>query len=135
MKKINYFCLFIITLGIFAACSASNSPGKAAQKYAEYIKEGKYDKFAENIVFDKGVTQEEARKQKEMLITLMKEKGESSINEKGGIKEIEIVSEDLSANGDSAKVVLKQTFGNGMSENTNYEMLKQDGKWKMVIRK
>ncbi|NDV81368.1 DUF4878 domain-containing protein [Bacteroides sp. 51] len=135
MKKVIYFSLFVLTLGIFAACSSSESPGEAAKKYAQYVADGKFDKFVDAIAFDESATSEQIKQQKDMLLALLQEKGQKTIDEKDGLKSIDIVSEVIDADGNNAKVILQQTYGNGDTENANYDMVKKNGTWKMVIKK
>lgn len=135
MKKVIYFSLFVLTLGIFAACSSSEKPGEAAKKYAQYVADGKYEKFVDAIAFDETATPEQIKEQKDMLVALLQEKGQKGIDEKGGLKSVEIISEVIDADGSNAKVILLQTYGNGDTENANYDMVKKDGTWKMVVKK
>lgn len=135
MKKVIYFSLFVLTLGIFAACSSSEKPGEAAKKYAQYIADGKYEKFIDAIAFDESAEPEKIKEQKDMLLALLQEKGLKSIEDKGGIKSIDIISEVIDAEGTTAKVKLQQTYGNGDTEEANYDMVKKNGTWKMVIKK
>lgn len=86
MKKgLIYLGLLFVTTLLLAACSAS-SPGEAAKKYAGYIQKGEYEKFADAIALDEKATPEDNKKNKEMVVALLKEKGAKSIEEKGGIK-------------------------------------------------
>lgn len=136
MKKFIYFSLFVFTLSVLSACSSSSeSPGEAAKKYAGYIESGKFDKFIDGIAFDEELSADQIKEQKAMVSALLEEKGKKSIEEKGGIQSTEIVSEVISEDGKSAKVILKQTFGNGKSEDSSYDMVKQDGIWKITIKK
>lgn len=134
MKKMIYFGLFIFTLGLFASCS-SNKPGEAAKQYAQYVADGKYEKFVDGIVFDESATPEQIKEQKEMLLALIQEKGKKGIEDKGGLKKIEVISEVMSEDGNSAAVILQQTYGNGDTEDANYDMVKKDGTWKIKIKK
>lgn len=131
MKKVLYFGLFVMALLLTVACSPS-SPSAAAKKYSEYLKSGNYDKFVEGIAFKDTETAETS---KVALIAMLEEKASKEFDKKGGIKDIEIISEEISEDGKTAKVVLKQTYGNGDSEEGNYDMVKQDGKWKMDMNK
>ena len=135
MRKVIYFSLFVLTLGIFASCSSSERPGEAAVKYAQYIADGKYDKFIDAIAFDEKATDEQVKEQKEMILAILEEKGQQSIEDKGGITKIDILSEVISADGNTANVILKNTYGNGETEDANYDMVKRSGTWKMVIKK
>lgn len=70
-----------------------------------------------------------------MIVALLKEKGSKSIEEKGGIKKIEVLSETIASDKKTAQVVLKQTYGNGDAEDTNFDMVEQNGTWKIVMKK
>ena len=135
MKKVIYFSLFVLTLGMFAACSSSEKPGEAAKKYAQYVADGKYDKFIDAIAFDESASPEQVKEQKDMLLALLQEKGQKGIEEKGGLKSIDIISEVIDPDGNNAKVMLLQTYGNGDTEDAKYDMVKKNGTWKMVIKK
>ncbi len=124
----------MLSLGIFAACS-STTPGEAAKKYTQYVADGEYEKFVDAIAYDEKADEAAVKQQKEMILALLQEKGKKSIDEKEGITNIEIVSEEISEDGNEAKVSLKQTYGNGETEDANYDMVKKDGTWKMVVKK
>lgn len=134
MKKVFYFGLFATILFIMASCGAS-TPGAAAKQYAEYVQNGKYEKFVDGIVFDQKIDAAKAKEAKEGLTAMLKEKVSKEIEKKQGIKQIDIVSEEVAEDGNTAKVVLKQTYGNGETDENTYDMVKQDGKWKMSMNK
>ena len=137
MKKVLCLGLFMVALFVLAACSPS-SPGAAVKQYAEYFKDGKYEKFVEGIALKKKGNGEQEKlkpEEKEGLVAMIKEKGAKQVEKKDGIKNIEIVSETVEEDGNKATVVLKQTYGNGDEEEQTYRMVKEDGKWKMDISK
>ncbi|KAA6349666.1 hypothetical protein EZS27_002904 [termite gut metagenome] len=138
MKKIIYFSLSLITLFTIAACfSETETPGAAAKKYAEYVVSGDYEKFVDAIAIDLGEDQtpEQVKDAKEGLLSFLKEKGAKAIEERGGIESTEVVSETISEDGKTAKVVIKQTYGNGEVEENDYNMVKEENTWKMTIIK
>lgn len=130
MKNVLYFGLFVMALMLMTSCTPS-TPGAAAKKYSEYLKSGDYDKFVDGIAYK----EEQTADQKVILEAMLKEKASEEFAKKGGIKDIEIISEEISEDGNTAKVVLKQTYGNGESDEGNYDMVKKDGKWKMDMNK
>lgn len=134
MKKVFYFSLMIMAMVIMASCS-QDTPSKAAAKYSGYIQSGDFDEFVEGIAFDEKVTPEQAKEQKETLSALLKEKAAKEFEKKGGLKSIEVLSEEVSEDGNSAKVKMKYTYGNGETENQNMELIKKDGKWMMFMKK
>ncbi|WP_246368578.1 DUF4878 domain-containing protein [Phocaeicola faecicola] len=66
---------------------------------------------------------------------MIKEKGAKTLDEKGGLKEIEIVSEEIAEDGNSAVVTFKQHYGDGSVKEDTQKMAKVDGKWLMDIGK
>lgn len=135
MKKVFYFGLLATILFIMASCGGASTPGAAAKQYAEYVRDGKYEKFVDGIVFDEKMDAAKVKEAKEGLTAMLKEKVSKEIEKKQGIKQIDLVSEEVAEDGNTAKVILKQTYGNGETEENTYDMVKQDGKWKMNIGK
>lgn len=133
MKNVIYLSLLMLCV-LFASCS-SKTPGAVAKKYMEYVKDGDYDKFADGIMYNETATKEDIEQSKTMIVALLKEKASKEIDKKGGIKEIEVVSEKVSEDGNSADVVLKTIYGNGSSEESDCKMVLKDGVWKMDIKK
>lgn len=135
MKKVLYFGLFATIIFMLASCGGASTPGAAAKQYAEYVQNGKYEKFVDGIVFDEKMDAAKVKEAKEGLTAMLKEKVNKEIEKKQGIKQIDIVSEEVAEDGNTAKVVLKQTYGNGETDDNTYDMIKQDGKWKMSMKK
>lgn len=134
MRKGIYFSLLAFTLCVFVACFASQTPGQVAKKNAEYLANGQYEKFIDGIAFDENASKEDIKEQKEMILSLL-EKGKESIDGKDGLAKVDVISEVIAEDGNSAKVLLKQTYKNGDSEESGYDMVKKNGRWKMVIKK
>ena len=101
----------------------------------EAAKKGNYEKFVDGIAFKDGLSGEEIEQQKKMWISLLEEKGTKEFEKKGGIESIEIISEEIAEDGNSAVVKFKQTFGNGEVDEDSQTMVKKDGKWLMDINK
>lgn len=134
MKKVFYFGMFAMIMLLATACSPS-SPGAVAKKYAEYLKDGKYEKFVDAIAIDAEADEAKIKEEKAGLAAMLKEKGTKQLEKKGGIKNIEIVSETIAEDENSAKVVLKQTFGDETTQENTFNMVKKDGEWKINAKK
>ncbi|MDR2890060.1 MAG: DUF4878 domain-containing protein [Alistipes sp.] len=139
MKKLFSIVLTIAAVGVMASCGGGTStPGAAAKKYTEAMAAGNYDKFLDGLYLDPEATPEEVtefEQQKAMLGAMIKEKGAEQTSEKGGIKGVEIVSEEISEDGLTAAVTMLLTYGNGETEESEMEM-RHDGKeWKMDMSK
>ena len=128
LLSLSVMCLFLLT-----AC-LSNSPGAAAKKYVGYLQDGNAKAYTEGIAMCEDATAEQ-KKQAEAMMGAMVEKGKKALDEKGGIKDVEIISETISEDGKTADVVLKITYGNCSVEEDDQLMVLEDGKWKMKIKK
>lgn len=135
MKKFFYLGLFTALLFVISSCGGASTPGEAAKKYIEYVQNGEYEKFVDGIAFNEKMDAAKVKEEKDALNAIMKEKVSKDIEKKQGIKKIEILSEEVSEDGNTAKVLLKQTYGNGEVKEETSDMIKQDGVWKMNMGK
>ncbi len=130
MRKILGLLLALLTVGAFGACSSgSSSPGKAAKRYAEYIAGGEYDQFIDGIYIPDDVSSEEAEQGKDMIKALLSAVSGQMFEEKGGLEKVEVVSEQLSDDGEKATVTLKYAYGNGESSEESMDLILDDGRW------
>ncbi|MEG2177454.1 MAG: DUF4878 domain-containing protein [Bacteroidales bacterium] len=136
--KKNFLSLGLLTLLALCICSCSkkNTAGEAAEKYVNCMAQGDYECFANGIAgFINAEDPEKAEEDKEELIAFLREKEDKELKTKGGIKKVELVSETIAKNKKTANVVIRQTYGNGTSEEQNYPMVIEDGLWKMSMEK
>ncbi|MDR2953793.1 MAG: DUF4878 domain-containing protein [Prevotella sp.] len=135
MKKNVCYLLSLVAmcLFLFSSCSSSG-PGEEAKKYINYLAKGDFEKFADGIAYEDTASKEEIQAAKAMMAG-MGEKAKKTIEASGGVKGVEVVSEDISEDGNSAEVVLKVTYGDGSTKDSDVDMVKKDGKWKMEMKK
>ena len=106
------------------------------KKYSGYLQSGDYENFVEGLAFDGSQDAAKVKEQKEALVSMLKEKVIEGVREeKAGIKDIEILSEQVAEDGNTAVVKTKYTYGNGETEEGEQQMVKKDGKWLMSIGK
>ena len=129
MKRMMYGLLVLVAI-IVMACS-SYSPGGAALKYYNDVKNGNYEAYVEGIAFKEEITAED----KEQFVTLMKEKADKEYKKKEGISKVEMLSEEMAEDGQTATVTMKITYGNGETEESDVAMVLKDGAWKMDMKK
>jgi Spy/CpxP family protein refolding chaperone len=135
MKKISYLALAAFVVLMAAACSSTPAgPGAAMKEYYEALIKGDYEKFAEGVKFKDADTPEKAAEQKEGIVSMLKEKMDKAPAEKKPTA-IEIVSEEIAEDGNSAKVNYKVTLANGNVDEDDQQMVKVDGKWLMQVDK
>ncbi len=133
MKQLNILKVFLVIAAVMAfttACETADSPGETAKEFMEEYAEGDVDSALEMLKGFDDATDEE----KEKLKTYMAE-GQKELEEKGGVESIEILSEDISEDGNTADVKLKSTYGNGETEEYSQKVEKVDGEWMVVVEK
>ena len=137
MKKFLYIVMVVAIAVAVASCGggAAATPGAAAKKYAQYMADGNYDKFIEGIHIPADTPAEEVEQSKAMLGALLAEKGSETLEEKGGIEKIEVLSEEIAEGGGTAVVKMRYTYGNGETSEEAMEMVRAGGEWKIELNK
>lgn len=127
MKQILHI-IIIATVSLFlaTACSVTSSPRSTAKHFYKSIEKGDFDKAL-------SFTTLEAEADAEIYHAIM-QKVNTSIQEKGGIKKIEILrekgdEEDL----EHTTVVTLITFNDGSSQEEFCDLIQRDGKWAVDV--
>lgn len=132
MKKLVYFCTMLVMMFIASACS-DNSPSGALKSYTKAYIDGDYEKYVDGIYFSK-VEGEDLAEAKSNFVEFIKAFS-SGQSEKDVLKDIEIISEELSEDGNSAIVKIKEIYKDGSEKEKESKMVKVDGKWLMDMGK
>lgn len=120
---------------LFAACSGSNStPSAAFESYSSGMVNGNYDKLVEGIYISDD-NKEKADAIRDQYKEMLETKGKASLEQKGGLKEIVVISEEISEDGTTAVVNFKQVFGDGTEEEDDQKMVKVGDEWLMDVGK
>lgn len=128
MKRLITLSFLVIAVLSLISCSPS-SPGKALKGYLNDIKNENYESFMEGVYFHEGMDEQRKEKKRAQLLSIIKDKGSREYQNKGGVKSIEILSEKVWEDGETATVRFKQTYGNGEEIIEKQKMIKKDGKW------
>lgn len=133
MKKVlSVFAL--VALVFMVSCGGSSTPADAAVNVYQMVQDGNYEGVADNVYYDSD-NAEEVAEAKAMVVSLFKEKAGPMIESKGGVKNVEVVSETIAEDGQSAVVALKIVYGDGSEETDDISMKLDDGKWKLSMDK
>ena len=131
MRNLTAFITMFIAAFIMCSCS-DNSPRSVAEKGISCMQKEDWEGYVKLMHFEKKEGKDIDR-EKEQFAALPKAKGGSTLDEKGGIKSYDIVSEEISEDGTTATVTANIKFGNG-DEDKDYKikMIKDDkGDWKI----
>lgn len=113
--------LLLAALTLTAACA--DSAGDATADFYTYVDEGKNEK-----AFEMMTGQSVAMLGRDKMIAMMADQT-SKYQEKGGIDDIEVLSEEIEGNTAVVKVRLK--FGNEQTSEETMKLVKIDGDWKI----
>lgn len=127
MKKLFAVLAVSLFLGLIG-CNAFDSPSNVVKKFHKYAAEGKvndaYDLFSKD---GKRLLDQWAGGASFLT------KETDKIRNKGGIKTIEIIKE--ATTGDIATIEYQITFGNGTTEKHKENLIKEEGKWRIAVKK
>lgn len=121
----------LVLLGLFFLvinCSLAESPSKVVTNFYKLAADGKLNDAYELI----------SKEGKELLKNLgggaaaIGQLTQEIKNEKG-IKKIEILNEEIQ--GDLASVKFRIAFGDGSSKEDTEKLIKENGKWRLVVSK
>lgn len=134
MKKFLVVILALVSAAAFStliSCSGSGkSPADVSKSFMLDIEKGDLESAIQLMDGSGEATEEEMQKMKELL-------GEGSrlIEEKGGIRYMDVVSEGITDDGTKAEVKLKITYGNGEVEDSNATLINTEDGWKVTLAK
>ena len=125
-------CLSLTSCG-GGGIGGEKSPSDIEMGMWKLVQKGNYQK-AVDYWFDNSVDEDAkgaSKEQVKAMSAMFTEKMKQSMDEKGGLKEIKIQSEEISEDGMTAKVEVLLTYGDGSTEEQTSKYKKVDGKWKM----
>ena len=132
MKRV--LSIFAVVAALFMVSCGGSTPSDAAVEVYQMIIDGKYDAVAENMYYE-STDAEEVEQSKALIASMLKEKAAPQFEKKGGIKNVEALSETIAEDGQSAVVELKITYGDGSEETEKAEMKLDGGEWKLAMDK
>lgn len=123
MKKIQTILAIAVMALVMASCGGAKStaPSKTVVKYYELMQKGDYTAAIDCIAL-----QDETAKAQ--LVSIMESKVPAAIKENGGYKGLEVISEEVAEDGQSANVKVKVLYGNKDTEE-DLKLVNKDGKW------
>ena len=96
---------------------------------------GDYEAVAESFYFGNEDPEKEEQA-RAMILSMLNEKVGKTADSKGDMKGYEILSETIAEDGQSAKVELMTTFGNGTTDKTYVDLvLDKEGNWRPSMKK
>lgn len=136
MKKImNLLAIVVVFFTFFtfaSCCSSSNTPSSVVESAQKAVEKKDYKKFVEYIYVDGSAEEQEAAR--EQLASMIEGKAKQSADEV--THPMRVISEEISEDGQTAKVVVEETNPDGTTEQSTHKLRKDaNGDWKIEISK
>ena len=132
MKKIILSLFVAVAALALWSCGDSNTPSAVAEKSVKCLQNSDYEGYVD--LLGTGTKDgKDSEEGKEQLVALLREKGEKTMNEKQGLKSYEVLSEEISEDGNKATVEMKIVYGNGEEKTDKVKLKKNDkGEWRII---
>lgn len=124
MKKILSILFAVVCMYMMAACTAE-APTSVTETYLNDLMNGKYQELVDNLHFKNEMSTED----KQNLVLMLESKAEKTVEKNGAIQGNEIVSEEISEDGESAVVKYNLKYAEKTEANQKVNLVKVDGKW------
>ena len=131
MKKLAILLTVLVAAAaIFMSCGGgSETPGDIQKKIYDKMISGDYDYVIDKIdTKGEEISAEDREKLKKMF-----EMSAGQLEQKGGVKNIKIIKETMSEDGNSCVVEAEVEYGDGTTEPANSNFVKVDGEWKITV--
>ncbi len=125
MKTIWCVC-WLVVVGCLAGCGFGG-PGSAAKAFVRHASEGRIEPAVESFSSSVRGTFGDDK-----LKSALKIQARTAAS-KGGIKKVQILEEKVQ--GDLATVKLQVTFGDGSIDQDDFSMIREEGQWKIDVKK
>lgn len=129
MKKLHILSIALCIILLGACSKSSNTPKGTVEKYLDYVKSEKFDKAVKCFYIEEEAQQSE--------IDALAAKMKAGYEKTSGIEKYVIESETLQENTgqgfEKATVVAKIYYKDNTEEIENYQLLKDNGEWKIDL--
>ncbi len=136
MKRILYIAMSLVAVASLGSCNkkaTATTPGAKAKQMTEHMCNDNYEAFVEAIVFTNPVKPEVKKVVNTEHAKALRTVHHPSVTEKGGVKEVKVVSENIAPDRKTATVVLTNQYNNGVLETVNYDMVNDNNEWKVRV--
>lgn len=128
------FILAVISI-LALSCGQGNSPKGVTAESIECLQNKDYQGYVDLMLIEKnGTPIPDAEKEK--FADILKQKAEAAFETKGGIKDYEILGEEINEEEGTATVKTKLIYGDGSTDESDTELkLDENKNWKIYCKK
>lgn len=135
MNKLFGFMVAVVAMLAMASCGGGgNSPKGVAEQFIKAVQQQDGKKMAELVYYEEG-KEPKTDAEKDQLAAMMQSKASTTYANNGELKSYEILSEEISEDGNEAVVEAKMEFEKKTSEDKIKLKKDADGDWKIDMSK
>ncbi|HIW43707.1 MAG TPA: DUF4878 domain-containing protein [Candidatus Prevotella stercoripullorum] len=135
MKKLFGFMVAVVAMLAMASCGGGgNSPKGVAEQFIKAVQQQDGKKMAELVYYEEG-KEPKTDAEKDQLAAMMQSKASTTYANNGELKSYEILSEEISEDGNEAVVNAKIEFEKKTSEDKIKLKKDSGGDWKIDMSK
>lgn len=135
MKKLFGFMVAVVAMLAMASCGGGgNSPKGVAEQFIKAVQQQDGKKMAELVYYEEG-KEPKTDAEKDQLAAMMQSKASTTYANNGELKSYEILSEEISEDGNEAVVNAKIEFEKKTSEDKIKLKKDSSGDWKIDMSK
>lgn len=135
MKKLFGFMVAVVAMLAMASCGGGgNSPKGVAEQFIKAVQQQDGKKMAELVYYEEG-KEPKTDAEKDQLAAMMQSKASTTYANNGELKSYEILSEEISEDGNEAVVEAKMEFEKKTSEDKIKLKKDSGGDWKIDMSK
>ena len=135
MKKLFGFVVAVVAMLAMASCGGGgNSPKGVAEQFIKAVQQQDGKKMAELVYYEEG-KEPKTDAEKDQLAAMMQSKASTTYANNGELKSYEILSEEISEDGNEAVVNAKMEFEKKTSEDKIKLKKDSGGDWKIDMSK
>lgn len=134
MKKSALFSLLATILFVLSSCGAGAGPADAAKSIVKAMSDGDFEYVVNHMASSESAAFTDAQKE-EFKALFESEKIAKSMEKSGKLVSCEVVSEEISEDGNTATVKLKMSYEHESEKTETYKMTKIDNKWYTIMSK
>ncbi len=135
MKKLFGFMVAVVAMLAMASCGGGgNSPKGVAEQFIKAVQQQDGKKMAELVYYEEG-KEPKTDAEKDQLAAMMQSKASTTYANNGELKSYEILSEEISEDGNEAVVNAKMEFEKKTSEDKIKLKKDSGGDWKIDMSK
>jgi hypothetical protein len=125
--------LFLGSLVLLNSCGGGSavSPSSTVKEFSTKVEKGDFEGAITCISTEGKAVDKEAKGKLTLLLGMAK----GEVDKKKGIRNMEVLSEKIEADGKTATVTMKFTYGDGTTAEETNKLVMEEGKWKLSLQK